>query len=1081
MSAAGAWVLAVFAVVVASLYARGRLAAGAPIVTSIVALALATALSTGPRAALVLDLATLAFVALALGVLLLSWETRREPLEPPPETHWRALLPEAALVGALALLPLTWFTGGMLVSHGDFGFPLDRLQYMEATWHAWDSRFSTGTQNPLQTMAIPFGLLAGLSAWLGVPLVRFEQALFVVWFAAAGLSMLVLAWAVGAPRVGRVAAAVAYMLNPFSLVLVWQVGQGVIQLPYALVPLFLGLFIHGVRLGKGWRYALGLSALWFGTTFLSPNANLLYPVLQWAPILAYAAFASAHGLTGRSWVPARRALRLLAPLMLFFVLFNAYWLVLVAAGWRSLAENAATVQSFAYIPNLQTFALNSAPLVDAFRLMGYWALGGDALPGHPYYSFGAAMLEPAMVALQLLVPLVALYGLRRLPPTREHAFLGALAVVGIFLLTGVNAPSGPVNVWLFTHVAGFQAFRNGMVAFGILTAPALIALFGLGVAALAADAARVAARLRAGRASRAASWGVATVLALLVSVVAVHPMWTGDVVQDEGSPTLSARMAEPGDYPAFRKWDAGEAPLGRVLVLPLPRGYNVALDWPQGYVGPEPLMWHSDRQVIFSRTTPLYETLVALGNDPAAVEPEALRELMALLHVELVVLHEDANWTLAAGDANADAARARTAELLERAGAERVECNASYCVYRLQGTGAALVHAAGRVARTNAPTGEVVPRLLEDPEWGADDALLLDRGDAWPAHLRVDEHLPVPSRPGAFATLVLPERTTFEARTRNVTWWAIDEQPQPVTHAVPLVVTSSSRWSQEGDAPDAFVPGPQARLLVDASVPGQRAIVAEVEPRALGDSLVVSLFGDGTPRTLIVQPYDEEGRFLSWSVTTDWTGWRELNLTRESATVNARADFGRLRAVSLFTTPEGNESYRVAWNMTSLATWTREVPSPPERVTLDAGRHVLYGEAERDAVLGGVLSLLRSPPEDALAAPRVTYERQGPAEFKVHAGASDAPFVLTLDESYDAGWRLYRGDVGPLRALATESLGAPVMANAYANAWLLAGPASDYTLLYLPQAYLALGMLVTGAWLVACAAGLVVVRARARR
>lgn len=144
---------------------------------------------------------------------------------------------DIVLILVLGLLSLTWFRGNYLISGGDFGMPFDRLKYLQLMFSTWEETYSLGAPDYRQIASlIPYALWGGATEVLGLSLVFWEKSLFYIWFAGGGLSMYYLCSVLGMGRVGKLAASIFYMLNPFSLIIIWRVSHALIQMPYAFAP-----------------------------------------------------------------------------------------------------------------------------------------------------------------------------------------------------------------------------------------------------------------------------------------------------------------------------------------------------------------------------------------------------------------------------------------------------------------------------------------------------------------------------------------------------------------------------------------------------------------------------------------------------------------------------------------------------------------------------------------------------------------------------------------------------------------------------------------------------------------------------
>ena len=294
---------------------------------------------------------------------------------------------DVVLILFLGLLSVTWFRGDYLISGGDFGLPLDRLKYLRLMFSSWDETYSMGAPNPRQLASLlPCALWGGITEVLGLSLIFWEKSLFYIWFTGGGLSMYYLGSALKMPRLGKLTASLFYMLNPFSLIIIWRVSHGLIQMPYAFAPLVLGMFIRGIKGEKGekgdkgkirWRYIILANFVWVLVTG-SAYANPRMAVVHWLPILGYF-----------FWIlfcePQRRRLVLKYALGFLGIwgFFNFYWILPVVF---SLSESAASAHSPFLIPDAEQFKLTSVKFLEAIRMLGYWSTK-SGYKGEPYYSF----------------------------------------------------------------------------------------------------------------------------------------------------------------------------------------------------------------------------------------------------------------------------------------------------------------------------------------------------------------------------------------------------------------------------------------------------------------------------------------------------------------------------------------------------------------------------------------------------------------------------------------------------------------------------------------------------------------------
>ena len=117
--------------------------------------------------------------------------------------------------------------------------------------------------------------------------------------------------------------------------------------------------------------------------------------------------------------------------------------------------------------------------------------------------------------------------------------------------------------------------------------------------------------------------------------------------------------------------------------------------------------------------------------------------------------------------------------------------------------------------------------------------------------------------------------------------------------------------------------------------------------------------------------------------------------------------------------------------------------------------------------------LVKQKEEGVLSAPKVDFELKDPTIVELSLQGSDRPFVLTLLNSYNPGWRLYDFSAG--EDLSTVDLSRKIFLgketdydlhfqlNDYANSWLLSKDTdSSLVIVYWPQFLFYIGLVVSG-------------------
>lgn len=329
--------------------------------------------------------------------------------------------------------------------------------------------------------------------------------------------------------VAHAVAAILYAFNPYTVTFASRAT--VTLLATAILPWLMLAAVRGVRDPRGWRWPAvvgllmavsggGVNVAVLAWLLLAPTALLVWEAtmggLGRAPARAFALRASVCGLAGSLWwaIP-----------------------VFIQGGYGSdflkFTEQPQTIWA-------------TTSMSESLRLLGYWPLYlgtgyGDVLPvmraGQTY------LFDPIVVVGSLLVPVVALSGLRTLRRRWSYApFFGLLACASLVILFA-GFPHGTAASRTFMaayeHVPALRFMRTTYKAAPIL-ALALAALGGA-TAAVLVNRVRASARptapavLRgwprlAGLARHATLPGIGLALLALTPLVWALPFFSGHAI-----------------------------------------------------------------------------------------------------------------------------------------------------------------------------------------------------------------------------------------------------------------------------------------------------------------------------------------------------------------------------------------------------------------------------------------------------------------------------------------------------------------------------------------------------------------------
>lgn len=503
------------------------------------------------------------------------------------------------LVACLVPL-LTWWHGHQLVWGLDSSFPI-RLSDVNRYFQLGSTAYAAPDVRKLSFL-LPWGLLlrgwelAGLPWDAGVAQRLYEISMLLA--AAFGARALVRQLLPAVSDAAAATAALFYVANAYVLTTVWT-SQAYLIVHYSFLPALVLLFTRAMVKGGVLRW----SAAGVGWTLLMAPAYITTPLV--VTDVGVLVFAGMWTRTARD-VAWRRIAVGGATIVGVWAVCNLYWLVPLAKDYSvTFAEGIASISG---AQSAAIFRLNSAPLLPALRLGGYWGLTGT-LHGSPYYPW--ASWETPLVDLVAFVPVafaaVALCtagtrtSIARSKATqRTLALLGLGLLVLVFLVTAGSAPFASFKVDIFSAVHLLAPFRSVYQRFMEYMPLVIAPLMAAGIDTTARAVGRTVDRSSPSRVplrvlGATAVWGSAALAVILVP----FPLWNGALYARSGA-LPSSRVSIPRSYSDL----AAQLPASSsAALLTLPIGTtNVAyLRWDggaDGFRGIQPLSFMSPLPVI---------------------------------------------------------------------------------------------------------------------------------------------------------------------------------------------------------------------------------------------------------------------------------------------------------------------------------------------------------------------------------------------------------------------------------------------------------------------------------------------------
>lgn len=547
-----------------------------------------------------------------------------------------------SIIAVLGLISITWFKGSFLINGLDRSVSPDRTAYFLRGFYVWDI-FQLGGIS-VRTLAglLPTNIFFYISGVVGLSLVASEQLWFYLLFVSAGFSMYFLSTTVykGKYRqlVGLVSA-IFFMFNPYTIISV--VPQ--MWLYIIFLPLILGLFIKGLQEKKGIKYIIGFCLIW-ALTITSDYTNPKFLLFDLLPLLLYLFL---YLLYHRSKVVVKGALRFTGLLSAVWLGLNAYWLMPTISSLGDVIASPLGAYSAIGTSRLSNYALSSAPLSGAFRLLGFWSLNAN-YEGLPYAYWAPTYNTALFIVIGFLIPILAFAFLLRRPTNLKKFFFVILAIAGLFMMNGSIPPLGWINTFLATHVPIWvDVFSSPYMFGGMYVAIAFAFLLAIFIPDLLDS--KLIKKFFAFRKGPPFKYLLTGLILFLIIGLYAFPLWDGEVIYPGNSLMASNRYQIPSYYNDAKAWLSADSSDFRIFALPYSIiGYG-AYNWaPAGFNGPDPTELLLGRSLIAGLTGQGLGLEAAQGfvNGSGV----GVAKLLALMNVKYVIVHNDAAWSYIIGN-----------------------------------------------------------------------------------------------------------------------------------------------------------------------------------------------------------------------------------------------------------------------------------------------------------------------------------------------------------------------------------------------------------------------------------------------
>ncbi len=488
--------------------------------------------------------------------------------------HWHII----AICISGIIPPLVWFRDGLVIAGGDNFLYLDPSSNFIDYSYTWLAKINAGAPNIAITLSFPFMFFWVILKWLGLSLVNIERLWAILLFVLPGISIYYLVTRLNFRKNNKLAGFIAAIFYMFNMFVTIDVLSPTIRPVQVFLPILLYFWIKGLNTNFSLKYPvlISLTSLLLASTtvnlatngviFISFISYLIFYLLSCKKLINSIKFVMATGV--------------------LYTLVNLWWIVtsfvFMTRASSSIHQAVKTIDF-----------TGSSHLLEAFRLMGFWAFRGgveikpsEVMPNIPYAHL---YYEPLLLILTFSIPVLAFTALIMKPRDTNVLFFAILSIIGLFLVKGVNEPFGFFYKFFYENIPGFWIFREPFSKFTLINTLSFSVLLGFSVEAIY-NKINNSKFLSREKLVHIFSKSV-LILVLLIIIIASHPLITGKVIQDASwfnEPKYSLYVKVPEDWYTASEWLEDKDTDARILLLPK-AGYGHCYNWDSGMCTGSPI------------------------------------------------------------------------------------------------------------------------------------------------------------------------------------------------------------------------------------------------------------------------------------------------------------------------------------------------------------------------------------------------------------------------------------------------------------------------------------------------------------
>lgn len=533
------------------------------------------------------------------------------------------------IILVVGMTPLFWFKGDLLINGGDFGFNLNpKLVFMQYV-SSWSDRISTGFPNaPSIAQLFPYQAFLVFCQLIGLSLVSTEKILFSLLFIISGLSMYYLTsvFLKGEGReLASLISAVAYMLNPFTLIVLWGTPTlGILYYPF--IPLLLVLYFQIINNNNTKIY---FPIICIVLLLSSIQVNMAFVITTWLLFLSLLFFFAVLNRRDR----AKIAHATIATVLLFIIWFlmNTWWLFSYLSQLRDI--NAAVTTYMVSADFLKSSSRDTG-FLNIFRMQGYWPFYEKHIGVDPYYRYASVYLSPIFIIISFLLPVMTFISVLFREKNRFFVFyFSILAIILIFLIKGSHSPFGQPLLWVIENIPLAAALRNPQSKLGPLLVLSYSFLIGFTFRQFFYKCKNIKLNKKLLK---------ITIIFIYVLIFGVFnwPFWSGyNMFIGNGTVRPGWRMKLPEYYIEAYEWLEQQKENLRIFPIPLPDFGGVAYNWQYGYFGSDPSFWIFDKPTLGWHANVVSRLVWDQFKDDSL--QANIVKILGVLNVKYLLLHRD--------------------------------------------------------------------------------------------------------------------------------------------------------------------------------------------------------------------------------------------------------------------------------------------------------------------------------------------------------------------------------------------------------------------------------------------------------